>query len=582
MFNVRLQRPASASVALLLFMASSAAAQVSSPYELSPPIKVDVIRQSAALDLTIEFYDPNNNQALDAGETAQAVLTVINRGPGKAYRVNLRARPIQTLTGVKGEFDQDLGTLLPNQTVSERYQISADLNVPSGRIAYLIEAVDVYRRAVTTPKRLELEVRRFEPPGFAVIGVLIDDDQEGGSFGNNNRVVELDEKVECTVRLQNRGSGDARDAQASVGGPPDLLFAGRTFNLGDIEPGSYRDLKFTFSVPANYAGPKGLSFPLQLTENSNLYGRDTALVFTLGKSEQLQQQLTEPETFAVTARGKAAPVIADAPSLVPDVDVNIPQGRGKPGDAVALVIGIKKYESGVANAEFAGNDARVVREYFLTELGVPKDRILPHDPSDNITAGKFKRFVKDVLPQYVKPGQTDLFVYFSGHGAPDPNSGEAYLIPSDCDPNYLSAQSAYQVSEFYDDLSRMKPRQLVVVIEACYSGQSGGGDWLLKDISPGAVRLKVPQFTQDNGVLFNSSGAGQVSCWNPDQQHGLFTYFFLKGLQGAADADRDRQITVKEMSEYLNKNVPEESLRLKQFRQTPVVVGEPGMVLVKY
>ena len=123
---------------------------------------------------------------------------------------------------------------------------------------------------------------------------------------------------------------------------------------------------------------------------------------------------------------------------------------------------------------------------------------------------------------------------------------------------------------------------MVVVIEACYSGQSGSGDYLLQEISPGAIRLKVPKFATEGGVLFNSSSKGQVSYWYPENQHGLFTYFFLKGLGGDADLDNDKRITVGELGDYLLDNVQEKSLFKRQYTQSPAILGDPSIILVKY
>jgi len=583
MDNASLKRSILVAFLLILLASPEICAQTSDKYSLSSPIKVDVTRINTALELEVEFFDTNNDSALNAEETAHVVLTVTNLGPGKAYRVNLRARPVDALDGVQGELDRYIGTLLPKQKVTEQFEITAGMSVKSGKSAYLIEAVDVYRRAKTTPKRLEIEVRRFEPPDLEIVSIGIDDDLEEGTFGNNNRIVELDEKIECTIRFQNKGFGNAVDVKAAVGAHQGLFFSGKTYNLGDIDPQDWSDISFYFSVPINYQGSADLIFPVLFTESRDQFELDTTIIFTLGKSEEQRFRLIEPETVAFTGRGKGKAVIVNAPSLIPDVNENIPHGKIKRPNAVALVIGIRQYyEEGVENAEFADEDARVVREYFIDVLGIDRRFILPHDPNENITSTKLKTLVRHNLPEYVKQGKDEIFVYFSGHGAPDPNTGEAYLIPSDCDPNFLNRESAYLLKEFYADLDKLNPKQLVVVIEACYSGQSGSGDYLLQEISPGAIRLKVPKFATEGGVLFNSSSKGQVSYWYPENQHGLFTYFFLKGLGGDADLDNDKRITVGELGDYLLDNVQEKSLFKRQYTQSPAILGDPSIILVKY
>jgi len=58
-------------------------------------------------------------------------------------------------------------------------------------------------------------------------------------------------------------------------------------------------------------------------------------------------------------------------------------------------------------------------------------------------------------------------------------------------------------------------------------------------------------------VLFRSSGANEVSAENDELQHGIFTYFLIKGLQGLADTDSDGLITVDEVYTYVSKQVPQ-------------------------
>jgi len=76
-----------------------------------------------------------------------------------------------------------------------------------------------------------------------------------------------------------------------------------------------------------------------------------------------------------------------------------------------------------------------------------------------------------------------------------------------------------------------------------------------------------------NAVLMTSAALDQVSSWYGEKKHSLFTYFFLKGLQGEADANKDGKITVGEMQTYLKENVPYMARRLTGNEQQPVITG---------
>ena len=56
-------------------------------------------------------------------------------------------------------------------------------------------------------------------------------------------------------------------------------------------------------------------------------------------------------------------------------------------------------------------------------------------------------------------------------------------------------------------------------------------------------------------------------------------YYFLKGLQGEADADSNGRITVGEMDNYLKEQVPYMARRLTGTEQQPVVTGNPADII---
>jgi uncharacterized caspase-like protein len=186
------------------------------------------------------------------------------------------------------------------------------------------------------------------------------------------------------------------------------------------------------------------------------------------------------------------------------------------------------------------------------------------------------------LYNYVKNGKSDVFIYYSGHGAPDPESKQGYLVPVDCDPAVVKL-NGYPISTFYNNLSKIPARSFTVVLDACFSGDSQGGQ-LLKNISPIFITVDNPLITLPNATVFTSATGEQVSCWYPDKKHSLFTYFFLKGLKGEADADNDGKVTISELEQFVidkTEGVPYYARRLHNREQTPVVSGNKNRVIVE-
>ncbi|MDW7694634.1 DUF6175 family protein [Flammeovirgaceae bacterium SG7u.111] len=269
--------------------------------------------------------------------------------------------------------------------------------------------------------------------------------------------------------------------------------------------------------------------------------------------------------------------------LESDVDVNIPSLNRVNKDAVAVIIGNRTYDSEIPSVDFALNDARTMKKYLIQTFGFREGNIIVEEDA---TQGNFQAIFgkegdhKAKLYNYVKPGKSDVFVFYSGHGAPDPETKDGYFVPVDCDPSLVKF-NGYSLNTFYQNLGQIEYKTLNVVIDACFSGSSDQG-MLLKDISPVFIKSENTVLNDENAAVFTSCAPDQVSSWYRDKSHGLFTYFFLKGLQGDADNNSDRQLTVDELRTYLQDNVTYMARRLNNREQDPQITGESDKVILAY
>lgn len=273
-------------------------------------------------------------------------------------------------------------------------------------------------------------------------------------------------------------------------------------------------------------------------------------------------------------------------AVIPVVDRQIPETTADRPDAVAVVIGNKTYQTpDIPNVDYALRDARTMRKYLIRTLGFREENIIF---TANATGSDLQRILgtsdtpQGQLHNWVKPGESDVFVYYSGHGAPAPEKGEAYLVASNTNPNYLSI-NGYSVEQLYENLSKMPAKSVTVVLEACFSGISSEGGTVVQDASPVELSVENPVMALDNGLAFTAGAADQIASWYPEKKHGLFTYFFLKGLRGAADRDGDRAVTGGELGQYVKSKVPYRARRMYNREQTPQVVGAAkNQVLVRH
>ena len=67
-----------------------------------------------------------------------------------------------------------------------------------------------------------------------------------------------------------------------------------------------------------------------------------------------------------------------------------------------------------------------------------------------------------------------------------------------------------------------------------------------------------PKWTARSGSVLHliaTSGLRQ-SLESDTLHHGLFTYYLLRGLRGEADVNRNGEVTIGEVTAYINRNVP--------------------------
>ena len=91
------------------------------------------------------------------------------------------------------------------------------------------------------------------------------------------------------------------------------------------------------------------------------------------------------------------------------------------------------------------------------------------------------------------------------------------------------------------------------------------------------IKVENPLMAAQNMVVISAAAGNQISNALPEQRHGLFTYYFLKGLQGEADANKDGGVDVEELYAYLRPQVETEARRMNA-EQSPQLL--PGVDLL--
>lgn len=231
--------------------------------------------------------------------------------------------------------------------------------------------------------------------------------------------------------------------------------------------------------------------------------------------------------------------------------------------AIAIVIGIEKYQT-LPTATYVHDDAELMRTY-LRAMGY-QDRNIEFLNDERATFSGIRKAIETWLPNRIS-SRSRVILYYAGHGAPDPHSGEAYLVPYDGDPNYLP-DTGYPLKRLYEKLEKLPAKQVVVLLDACFSGAGGRG--VLAEGARSLVRVAKTAPQSSRVAVLTSTKGSQISTSSPEKKHGIFTYYLAEALNA-------HKHDLAEIYAYLSSKVEDEAKRLN-VEQTPDISPDSGVL----
>ena len=239
------------------------------------------------------------------------------------------------------------------------------------------------------------------------------------------------------------------------------------------------------------------------------------------------------------------------------LDINIPVTNEENKKTFAVIIG---------NENYALNDAKVFASYCKKTLGLPKDNIRIYRDATYGTMLSALDDIKSIASAF--EGDLNVIFYYAGHGVPSESDKTAYLLPVDASGQHTEV--CLSTKRLYDTLDGLHAKRVLVFMDACFSGAQRGEGMLA---SARGVALKVKQDApKGNMVVFSAATGDETAYPYKEKGHGLFTYYLLKKLQ-----DTKGDVTLGELSDYVNKEVRRQSVVINHKSQSPTVVPAAGM-----
>src|SRR5579863_3960097 len=225
------------------------------------------------------------------------------------------------------------------------------------------------------------------------------------------------------------------------------------------------------------------------------------------------------------------------------------------GQTYALLVGISKYAKPELSLQFAEADASVFGKLLESPLGgsVPSGNVLLLT-DDKATTAAVRNGFQDFLKR--RAGKNDtVIILIAGHGTVEtPGSKNAFILTYDSDPQDLKSTALGM-----DDLQALFEEQLskvgrvLLFVDVCKAGTIG-------TIHNTTVSTNVQQLGDIQGDLFGllASRPREVSLEGPEfgGGHGVFSYYVIKGLEGAADSNHDGVVDADELIKYVSDQVP--------------------------
>jgi len=227
----------------------------------------------------------------------------------------------------------------------------------------------------------------------------------------------------------------------------------------------------------------------------------------------------------------------------------------------ALVIGISTYTH-MPVLKYSDDDAYRMYAFLKSpEGGALRDDNIRMLIDEEATRKNIKNAMTEL---FMNAGPDDLvLMYYSGHGLKD------CFLPIDFD--------RYNNKLFHDEINeilRQSPAKYKLCIaDACHSGglamKGGSPDTEFSDEQ--VINTYYNNLAQSNAgtALILSSKLEEISLESSGLRQGVFSHFLIRGLEGEADRNIDKIVTVTELFDFISSNVKSYTSN----RQSPVIKG---------
>lgn len=365
---------------------------------------------------------------------------------------------------------------------------------------------------------------------------------------NRDQILQQEEFLTIEIEVKNDSLTEAKGVEVVIGGTAALTSQLPTvIPVGDLQPGEIKRAETSKPIGA-------LKEPLR-----------GELVLTLRAASPVAPMPPAKKVAVQVKPGKAedgdAGVDVDQPPK--------PVAALKQPKALVVAIGVGRFrDDQVPMVKYAGRDAEVMASYLKSIGTIPDDRVRVLVDSHALKQDLVEVF-EEWLAKRADPA-TVVYVFVSGRALVDSVTGAVSVVPFDGSTS--SVGRLYSVRRMQDSLARLSIHRAILMFDVSLDplpgsdqGTNSSANW---DSGVGGKKDQIMWMVGNRAL--------QEAHAYERGRHGLFTYHLLKGLQGAADVDRDGTVVAGELCTYAGGRVSQMAREQFGNEQEPLCLPPAG------
>ena len=209
-------------------------------------------------------------------------------------------------------------------------------------------------------------------------------------------------------------------------------------------------------------------------------------------------------------------------------------------------VGIADYPGERNDLRISDNDAKTVASVFKATGDASVNVLTNEEATQSALLSTMHSTFEDAT------SKDAVILYFSGHGTPGALA---------CHDGLLTYKHIFKI------LKGCKANRKIIIADACYSGKM-------------RIDKELSSVNNTRSIMLFLSSRTEEPSQETKYKNSLFTIFLERGLRGGADVNKDRNVTAKELYDFVHKGVIDAS----KSKQHPVMWGkfDNNMTIIKW